>query len=322
MRHLIFLFLLTLVPFFGHSEMGEYDVLRIIDGDTFVVGEAGGERRVRLYGIDAPELKQPYGEKAKAYLTSLIEGKTVSLEIIDADWAETYMCIVYVGIDYSIANDLLLRAGLAWNDPENNRLRPEECQLLENEARTEKLGLWSDKLPLEPWIYRQLLRERGLTAELEAKRRLSNGDDKYYVEEKLKDVVSEVIDGASFRIIDPDGNYTIVKIMGVEAPDKEQRHWHLSKNALEGLIKNKAVYIEVNGYRAVGCSGIVYVDGRDIAMTLLLDGMVWENTTFYDPFRGIYGECEAIAKVRGVGVHQPINNPTPPWTFKSAKIRK
>lgn len=48
----------------------------VIDGDTIDIGG----KRIRLAGIDAPELDHPYGKKAKATLVRLCQGKTVRAE--------------------------------------------------------------------------------------------------------------------------------------------------------------------------------------------------------------------------------------------------
>lgn len=49
---------------------------RVIDGDTFVLGNGG---RVRPTGYDAPEKGQPGWQQAKAHLEHLVLGKTVGL---------------------------------------------------------------------------------------------------------------------------------------------------------------------------------------------------------------------------------------------------
>ncbi|MEO9257780.1 MAG: thermonuclease family protein [Crocinitomicaceae bacterium] len=49
---------------------------RIIDGDTF---ETETGEKVRLIGINAPEISDIFGEEAKTHLSQIIEGQTVDL---------------------------------------------------------------------------------------------------------------------------------------------------------------------------------------------------------------------------------------------------
>jgi micrococcal nuclease len=61
-----------------------YKVARVIDGDTFEL--ADGER-VRLAGIDAPNVGECYFDESKEALVKLIEGKSVELrkDVTEAD---------------------------------------------------------------------------------------------------------------------------------------------------------------------------------------------------------------------------------------------
>jgi micrococcal nuclease len=68
---LIILTLLTLVCFGTPTK-----VTRIIDGDTF---ETETGEKVRLIGINAPEITDIFGEEAKTHLSQIIEGQTVDL---------------------------------------------------------------------------------------------------------------------------------------------------------------------------------------------------------------------------------------------------
>ena len=47
-------------------------VIRVSDGDTILIQSGSQKIRVRMYGIDAPELKQKYGEESKKYLEKRI----------------------------------------------------------------------------------------------------------------------------------------------------------------------------------------------------------------------------------------------------------
>ena len=71
----LLLVILTLLTFVCYGT--PIKVTRIIDGDTFET-ETGD--RVRLVGINAPEIRDIFGEEAKQHLILLIEGKTVDLE--------------------------------------------------------------------------------------------------------------------------------------------------------------------------------------------------------------------------------------------------
>lgn len=53
----------------------------ITDGDTITIQKT----QIRLYGIDAPELNHPYGQKAKWALHKLCNGNTIRAEVTDVD---------------------------------------------------------------------------------------------------------------------------------------------------------------------------------------------------------------------------------------------
>ncbi|MDC6480774.1 thermonuclease family protein [Flavobacteriaceae bacterium] len=68
------LLLLLFIPLVSFGQ--DVKVIRIIDGDTFEI-ENGD--KVRMIGIDAPELKDNEGLESKNHLKLLIENKYVSL---------------------------------------------------------------------------------------------------------------------------------------------------------------------------------------------------------------------------------------------------
>jgi endonuclease YncB( thermonuclease family) len=53
----------------------------VTDGDGLRI--AGTE--IRLFGVDAPEIKHPYGIKAKSALIELCKGQQVRAEVVDTD---------------------------------------------------------------------------------------------------------------------------------------------------------------------------------------------------------------------------------------------
>ncbi len=117
-------------------------VQRIVDGDTFTC--AGGVR-VRLIGIDTPELSQrPYGDQARRALEELLPvGSEVQLER-DVEPVDRYgRRLAYVWRDSVLVNWEMLRAGWAvlLTYPPNVRY-VEAFQEAQRAAREERRGLW------------------------------------------------------------------------------------------------------------------------------------------------------------------------------------
>jgi len=91
-------------------------VVRVLDGDTIEVMDSRKAVRIRLINIDAPEKKQVYAP----------DGMNV--------------------------NQFMVRAGAAWVYEQYNT--DPVLPVLQNEARQQKRGLWSDADPVPPWIWR------------------------------------------------------------------------------------------------------------------------------------------------------------------------
>lgn len=53
----------------------------VTDGDTIIINKT----QIRLFGIDAPELDHPYGQKAKWAMVKLCKGHIVRAEVTDED---------------------------------------------------------------------------------------------------------------------------------------------------------------------------------------------------------------------------------------------
>jgi micrococcal nuclease len=132
-------------------------VVAIKDGDTIEVLHNNRPERIRLYGIDCPELHQDFGSKAKEFTSEWVFGKIVGVEPVDRDrYGRT---VAWVWVHGKSLNKELVRAGLAWHykqyAPENAELEQKEV-----EARSEKIGIWSMKNPTPPWEYRRQNRIR------------------------------------------------------------------------------------------------------------------------------------------------------------------
>jgi micrococcal nuclease len=132
-------------------------VIKVIDGDSFIVRYDDHKANVRLAGIDAPEMNQSFGRESKKFLSDLIFQKTVVLLMQKKDKYGRILCDAY--IDGILINDDVVKNGYAW------AYRPEHRSITKSQitARKHKLGLWNEKNPQSPWSWRKKNRKYRLS---------------------------------------------------------------------------------------------------------------------------------------------------------------
>jgi endonuclease YncB( thermonuclease family) len=130
-------------------------VVAVSDGDTIKVLQNGTETKVRLYGVDAPEKKQDFGQAAGKFTAGLAAGKTVEVDPIDTDrYGRTVGVVILDG--RTVLNRELVKAGFAWVYPQYCKLPVcGEWKGLEATARAQQAGLWRDPNPTPPWEFRK-----------------------------------------------------------------------------------------------------------------------------------------------------------------------
>ena len=125
-------------------------LIKVTDGDTIRVLYRGREERVRLIGVDTPEVPwyggsgECFGVEAARYAKRRLEGRVVRLEF-GADRRDPYgRLLAYVYVDDELFNLTLVRLGYAAADPvsPNTRLAPLFAQA-QARARAAGEGLWS-----------------------------------------------------------------------------------------------------------------------------------------------------------------------------------
>lgn len=132
-------------------------VVGVADGDTVTILDASNTQlKIRLMGIDAPEKKQPFGNKSKEALSALVFNKPVSVEYSKRDrYGRTVGKILVNGVDANLAQ---VKAGLAWHYKQYEREQSLDDRIAysqsEERARKEHLGLWVDPDPTAPWNWR------------------------------------------------------------------------------------------------------------------------------------------------------------------------
>jgi len=125
---------------------------RISDGDSFEGRGDAGTFRIRLYGIDAPEMGQDFSRKSKETLGDLCKSGPLKVVVINKDRYGRLVSNVYNSKGQFI-NQIMVAEGMAWHfkkfssDPVLDNL--------EKEARQSRKGLWGLENPLPPWDYRK-----------------------------------------------------------------------------------------------------------------------------------------------------------------------
>ncbi len=130
-----------------------YKITRVVDGDTLGVTDlrTGRDWRLRLWGIDASEVKECGAKGAKEEMEKIVGGRKVEIKILGVDGFGRYIGRLWDGND-EIAKTIVA-AGWARVDVSTESvyddLKPSladvgEVRRLEEKAKVDRLGIWSD----------------------------------------------------------------------------------------------------------------------------------------------------------------------------------
>ncbi len=150
---LFVVFLFLSISSLSLSQIISGKVVKIIDGDTFLLKSNDRIFKIRLYGVDAPELVQYYGKEAKRLIENLSYEKQVTAYV---RYNDPYGRLVGKVIldDGSVLNEILIVNGAVWwyrHYSKNEKV----FQVLEKYAQKNKIGLWEQENPVAPWVYRK-----------------------------------------------------------------------------------------------------------------------------------------------------------------------
>jgi len=126
----------------------------VADGDTITVLQNSKQYKIRLYGIDTPEKKQDFGQKAKKFTSDMVFNKNVEVTPIDIDRYKRIVGMVYInGI---CLNEELIKNGYAWTYLKYcKKIFCKDWLQLEQDAQQNKIGLWIYDNPIPPWDFRK-----------------------------------------------------------------------------------------------------------------------------------------------------------------------
>ena len=133
-------------------------LVKVVDGDTIrILDQKSNVIKVRLAGIDAPELRQQYGIQSRIALKKMLKDRKLTIQILNKDRYGRSVGIVY--IDQLDVNHNMIKEGNAWAYRKYLKTLPGHKGIHYIEAETtsklQKKGLWALDKPISPWQYRK-----------------------------------------------------------------------------------------------------------------------------------------------------------------------
>jgi endonuclease YncB( thermonuclease family) len=127
-------------------------VIAVHDGDTITLRTETNKKKIRLAGIDAPELKQPYGVESRSALREAVLDKVVLVETSKNDkYGRAIGKVILDGQDINLKQ---LQSGVAWVYRAYLKELSKEDRVVYREAEAQSkaiaAGLWNESNPVEP----------------------------------------------------------------------------------------------------------------------------------------------------------------------------
>ena len=126
-------------------------VVMVHEGDLLTIRHDGRSQMIYLKDIDCPDLKQPYGKQAKHATAAFVGNREVVVRALVRDKQGRTSAEVHLPNGPNIGRELV-KEGLAWW----KRSGSGDLSLgdLEELARAEHKGLWSEPDPVPPWNWK------------------------------------------------------------------------------------------------------------------------------------------------------------------------
>jgi endonuclease YncB( thermonuclease family) len=141
----------------------------------------------------------------------------------------------------------------------------------------------------------------------------------------LRGKVVGVADGDTITVIDASRNSYRIRLAAIDAPERGQPFGQVSRQALAARVFHREVTVLWSKHdRYDRIVGKVMVDGVDVNLAQVADGMAWHYRLYQrEQSREdahAYAEAEAWARKRGLGLWADPK-PVPPWLFRRSEAR-
>lgn len=128
--------------------------------------------------------------------------------------------------------------------------------------------------------------------------------------------VVKVSDGDTISVQIEGKDSQRVRLLGIDAPERDQPYAREARQALVKLVSGREVRLETEGADAYGrLLARIFVDGRDVNAELVRLGAAWVYRKYSDDAALLALEREARAAKRGLWA-LPASERVPPWAWR------
>jgi endonuclease YncB( thermonuclease family) len=131
--------------------------------------------------------------------------------------------------------------------------------------------------------------------------------------------VTFIYDGDTIRVRDAQGEFHVVRLQGIDAPEDRQNYSKQSRKSLSSIIISKWVRVAYSKKDADGrLVGVVYLGKADVNLKQIEAGAAWHYKRFAGEQtaqeRERYAQAELTARAERKGLWR-APDPTPPWEY-------
>jgi endonuclease YncB( thermonuclease family) len=138
--------------------------------------------------------------------------------------------------------------------------------------------------------------------------------------------VVAVTDGDTIKVLDADKVQHVVRLSGIDAPEKKMPFGQRSKQNLSDLVYGRWVEVEGEKIDRYGrLVGKVLVNGIDANLAQVRAGMAWHYKAYEREQPALDQQVYAEAEIKAVAAKQGLwvdRNPVAPWEWRKVRLRK
>jgi endonuclease YncB( thermonuclease family) len=140
--------------------------------------------------------------------------------------------------------------------------------------------------------------------------------------DQLQGQVVKVSDGDTVTVLDEQRQQHVIRLAGIDAPEKSQPHGQKSKAFLSQAVFGRHVTVQFDKRDRYGrIVGQVVAQGEDANLQQLQAGWAWHYKQYQreqtPQDRADYAEAEVKARDKNLGLWQGQPPPEPPWAYRA-----